>query len=319
MKTLPALPLALLTLALSPLVLQAADDAELRKQRMEAQKERQERKNERNAEIRDATQQFRQFAQDLKNETREKARELDTGFQLKRVELNADHQARMAEIDAEYQTALTSAYARPAEEAGENMAQLLQEKLTERVAKQYELEKQAAEELHKEKIAVEENKNELWAECDRRAIEEAESLGLTGDYEPILAEPIGSELTTQEQRWNDSEQKEVVRLKERNEKLLSEFRTGAALRSWELANLKEDFEMTWQEKAELRELEAQAPLFNPMFVPEEQQGPEAQQQLMAKLAEIQKEKRLIQIKYDKFESQKKITRSEERKKILAGK
>lgn len=318
MKTPLALSAVLLSFAFSPVLLCAADDAELRKQRLEAQKERQERKNERNAEINYATQQFRQFVQELKNETREQAREIDTEFQLKRVELNADHQARMAELDAEYQTALTTAYARPAEEAGDEMAKLLAEKMTERMAKQYELEKLAAEEMHREKIAVEERKNERWAELDQRAVDEADSLGLTGDYEPILARPIGGELTTQEQRWNESEEKEVVRLKERNEKLLSEFRTGTALRNWELANLQEDFELTWREKDELRAIDAQAPLFNPLFVPEDQRGPEAQQKLMASITEAQKQKQLVKIEYDKLESQEKITRTEERKKILAG-
>lgn len=318
MKTFPSLSFILLALAIPSVLLHAADDAELRQQRMAAQKERQDQKNQRSTEISNAARQLREFVRDQTNETREQARAIDTEFQLKRVELNADHQARMAEVNAEYQTALSSVYSNAAGNSGEDMAQFLQEKLRERQAKQFELEKQAAEELHQAMIAFEERKNERWAEHDRRAIEEAESLGLTGDYQPILARPIGGEMTTQEEQWNDREAKEVETLKERNEKLLSEFRTGGALREWELANLKEDFERTWQEKSELHALEKQAPLPNPLAMPTADGGADAQQHFMAKLAELEKEKRLIKIKYDKIESQEKIHRQEERRQILAG-
>lgn len=308
----------LLAFAVPLVVLKAADDAELRQQRMAAQKERQDRKNERSTEINNATRQFREFVRDLKAETREEARDLDTEFQLRRVELNADHQTRMAEVNAEYQTALSSAYAGATGDSGENTAQYIQEKLTERMTRQFELEKQSAEELHQAKIGIEERKHELWAGYDRRAIEEAESLGLTGDYEPILARPIGGELTNQEEQWNAREPKDIEKLKQRNEMLLSEFRTGGALRAWELANLQEDFDLTWQEKSELREVEAQTPLPNLLAMPGAETGPEAQQNLMAKLAELEKEKRLIKIKYDQMQNKETIMRREERKEILAG-
>jgi hypothetical protein len=179
------------------------------------------------------------------------------------------------------------------------------------------LKKQSAEELHEALIANEEKKNALWTEMDQMALDKAESLGLTKTYPPILAAPVGGELTTQEERWNEKEKKDVVKLEERNSEALSEFRNGAALRKWEIENLDEDFKLTWEKQAKLQELNSEQGFYNTLFLQAAQGGQLDQQKLMAELAELNKKKKLIAIEYIKIRDKNRITRREERKAILA--
>lgn len=250
-----------------------AQDAErqLYEQRRAAQQERQQQKNDRNQEIRDASSNLRQYATDLKNDYREQVRDLDTEFRLQQVDLRAEHQTRVAASEREFQTKMTSMYMQLAN-AEEETAKNLKAELVERINHTFELRKQAAEAEHSAKVAIEESKIALLDERDESIRAEADSLGLNQDYSPILAKPIGGELTDQEERWNDRERQEVERLKKNNLRLLSEYRNGPELRQWELANLKEDFKLSWEEKVEQQSLESQMTFFSPMFMMPDSNG-----------------------------------------------
>jgi hypothetical protein len=128
---------------------------------------------------------------------------------------------------------------------------------------------------------------------------------------------MGDGLTKQEQRWNKREKKEVVKLEKRNRKLLSPYRNGEKLRKWEIRNLNEDFKLTWDEKAELQALDSQQLVYNAMFMGAAQGGTVDQQDFMAKLAEINEQKKLINIEYRKIRDQNRIKRRKKKKTILA--
>jgi hypothetical protein len=198
-------PLLALALAL-PLNLTAAEDSkELRKQRQAAQKERQAQKKERSQEIGEATRAFREFTGELKTDYQEQVRDLDTEFELQRVELKADHDARVAGAEADFQKKLSGLFMRPGAEFDEQTIGKLQAQGRAFEDQLFALRKQAADELHRERIANEQRKNELLTERDRVALDEASSLGLIRQYAPILATPIGGGLTKQEERWNERE------------------------------------------------------------------------------------------------------------------
>ena len=311
-------PLLLAFAFLSSAGLAMADsDAELRKQRQDAQRERQQRVLERNKEVNEALKTFRDYTRDLKSEYREQAKELDTAFKLREVELEADHDARVADAEAEYQKKLSALFTKPAVEFSDETIKQMQAEAKAFSDALFDLKKQSAEELHEALIANEEKKNALGTEMDQMALDKAESLGLTKAYPPILAAPIGGELTDQEERWNEKERKDVVKLEERNRTALSEFRNGAALRKWEIDNLNEDFKLTWEEKAKLQELNSEQGFYNALFLQAAQGGQVDQQKLMAELAELNKQKKLIAIEYKKIRDKNRITRRDEQKAILA--
>jgi hypothetical protein len=314
--TLYPLLLAFAFLSSAGLVM-ADSDAELRKQRQDAQRERQQRVLERNKEINEALKTFRDYARDLKSEYREQAKELDTAFKLREVELEADHDARVADAEAEYQKKLSALFTKPAVEFTDETIKEMQSEAKAFSDALFDLKKQSADELHQALIANEEKKNALWTEMDQMALDKAESLGLTKTYPPILATPVGGELTSQEARWNEKEKKDVMKLEERNSKALSEFRNGAALRKWEIENLNEDFKLTWEKQAKLQELNSEQGFYNTLFLQAAQGGQLDQQNLMAELAELNKKKKLIAIEYIKIRDKNRITRREERKAILA--
>jgi hypothetical protein len=311
---LPLLALALASLA-NPA--SAAESKELRKQRQDAQKERQAQKNERNSEINEATKAFREFARELKVEYREQVTELDTDFELRRVELKADHDVRSAGAEAEYQKKLSSLFMTSGGEFDQQAMERMQAEGKAFADEQFALKRQSAEEFHRERIANEDRKSALLAEADQMALEEAVSLELTAEYPPILATPMGDGLTKQEQRWNKREKKEVAKLEKRNRKLLSPYRNGEKLRKWEIQNLNEDFKLTWDEKAEVHALDSQQLIYNAMFMGAAQGGTVDQQDFMAKLAEINEQKKLIKIEYRKIRDQNRIKRRKEKKTILA--
>ena len=311
-------PLLLALAFLSPAGAATADDSkELRKQRQAAQKERQQQKNERAREINEATRAFREYARDLKTEYREQAKDLYTGFELRRVELKADHKARVAGAEADYQKKLGGLFANPGVEFNEENVEQLQAEAKAYGDALFDLKKQSAEELHVAQISNEERKNVLLTERDQQALDEAASLGLTDPYSPILATPIGDGLTIQEERWNDREKKEVVKLEQRNSKALSEFRNGAKLREWEIRNLDEDFKLAWDEKAELHALESEQVFYNTLFMQAAQEQQVDQQKVFAQIAELNEKQKLINIEYQKIRDKRRITRREERKSILA--
>lgn len=155
----------------------------------------------------------------------------------------------------------------------------------------------------------------LLTERDQQVLDEAASLGLTEPYSPILATPIGDGLTIQEERWKYREKKEVVKLEQRNSKALSEFRNGAKLRKWEVRNLHEDFELTWDEKAELYALESEQVFYNTLFIQVAQGQQVDQQKVIAQIAELNEKKKLINIEYQKIRDKSRITLREQRKSI----
>lgn len=290
-------------------------EKELQKQRNTAQKERQESRNERNQGLADATKLFRDVTRNLKSEYQPRLKDLDTDFQLKHVELQADRDAKIVNAEAEYQKKWSSLFMRP---GGQWTPETLKE--VEKEAKAYSdelfrLKKESAETAHKEKMAIEEQKHALLKEMDEKAMDQAASLGLTKAYPPILATPIGDELTRPEKQWNEREQKEVEKIQERNLQIVSEFLNGEKLREWERGNLDEDFKLTWDEKSELQKLETQQTFFNTLLIQAAQEEKIDHQHIMDQFAELAKEQKLIKIKYDQIRKTNEIKRREEKKKL----
>ena len=311
-------PFLLALVILSPASLAMADDSkELRKERQDAQRARQQQVSERNKAMNEATRAFREYTRGLNTEYREQTKDLDTEFKLREVDLKADHDARVASAEAEYQKKLMALFMNPGGQFTEEKLEQMHSEAKAYSDAVFDLKKQSAEELHAARMANEESKNALWTQMDEMALDKAESLGLTGTYPPILATPIGDGLTTQEERWNDKEQKDVAKLQERNSKALSEFRNGAALRKWEMDNLNEDFKLTWEEQAKLHELDSEQGFYNTLFMQAAQGGQVDQQKLMAQMAELNEQKKLVGIEYKKIRDKNRITRREERKAILA--
>jgi hypothetical protein len=306
------LPLLTVALVLLGSAAVAADSKELKKQRQAAQKERQLEKNERTKTINEANRAFRDFTRDLKTDYRERVKDLDTEFELRRIDLKADHDARVAGAQAEFQKKMSSLFMGPGVEYDEQAMEKLQAEGRAFADEMFALKKQSAEELQGALIANEENKNREWAEMDEAALEEAASLGLTDNYQPILATPIGDGLTEPEERWNEREKKEVVKLAERNRRTLSEYRNGGELRAWKLANMRDDFKLAWDEMAELHALDTEQHIYNAVFMRAAQGGEVDQQKLMADLAEIGEKKKLVGIKYRKERDKERVRRGQEK-------
>lgn len=309
-----AIVLLLLSLPLDPAL--SKESKELRKQRQAAQKERQQQKKNRTAELRQATRAFRDFTRNLKTDYKAKLKELDVAFELEQVALRADRDAKIAAAEAEYQQKLMGLLTRPDKPYNEAAIEALQTQGKGYADELFNVKKEFDMQLHRAQMALEQQKADLLAERDRTALDKAAKLGLTKDYTPILATPIGDDLTKREIAWNERERKEVDKIAAKNRKLLSEFVNGAALRAWEMKNLETDFHLACDEKRELHELDAQQLFYNTIFVQAAQGGQVDQQDLMAKISEISKQNKLIKIKYKKIWDQNRIMRREERKKIL---
>lgn len=295
----------------------AAEDRELYKQRLEAQRERQQQVNDRNREINAARSDFRSFAQELKKDYREQSKGVDTELQLRKVDIKADRDAAVADAEAEYQSKIMAVYMNP-EGANTTMtSEQLSADTKAHADTVFSLKKQYAEALHAETIAIEKKKDALLTEMDEKALDEAATLGLTGTYEPILATPIGGELTAQEERWNEREKKAVVKHEEQNRKLLAEFRNGAKLRQWEIDNLDEDFRLAWEEKDKEHVLDVEHKVVHSMLTGVGQGGQVDQQQWMKQIQELGAEKRKISTEYRKIRDKNRIERREQRKAILA--
>ncbi|MFO7642339.1 MAG: hypothetical protein R6X17_14085, partial [Candidatus Competibacteraceae bacterium] len=179
----------------------------------------------------------------------------------------------------------------------------------------FQIRKEAAERLHREKMTLIENQHALLDEMDERIVTEAESLGLTAEYPPILATPIGGELTRQEEQWNQRAEKEAERIQERNAGTLSKYANGEPLRAWERANLEEDFQLQWAERDELREPDSQHAFVNTMMLQVGQAEEASPRLLMDRLAEFNQQQQLIKIKYEQIRKENTIKRREERKRL----
>lgn len=293
----------------------ADNDKELRTQRREAQKERQQIRKARTEEVREARRTFQSFLQDLNQEYQQKLRDLDTEYELTRVELEADRDAKIAAATAEHQKKTSNLLMQPGIQYDDAAIEELHDEWKTHSKALFALRREFAERRHEEELGNERRKHELLLERDREALEEASRLGLTKDYEPILATPIGDALTDKEERWNEKQREEVAKLREQNLRLISDIQTGARLREWEMENLRQDFEMTWRKKSELQELEDGQVFYNALLMREQQDGEIDRQSFMSHIAELTKERELIRIKYEKIEKQNQIKRREERREI----
>lgn len=293
------------------------EDKELRQQRQAAQKERQQLKNERNRELADAARSFREFTQNLKTEYQGRLKDLDLEFELKQVELEAERKTKMAHAEAEYQKNLTGLIMSPDRQWTPEALKELEKEAKAYSDELFRLKKEAAEIAHKEKMAIETQKHALLKDMDSKAMEQAASLGLTDDYQPLLATPIGGELTSQEEQWNTREQKDVETIRERNLQTVSEFRNGETIRAWERRNMDEDFALKWEEKSELHEVESQQTLTNTLMLQMTQGQKVEHGDIMAQYAELAKKNNLIKIQYDQIRKKHAINRREEKKKLQA--
>ena len=287
------------------------DSPELRAQRQEAHKARLEQRSQRNAENQEAVRAFREHSRELQQTYAEQLSGLETEFALQRSELQAEHRSRLAEAEAERQAKLMALYTGAGGDA-EGAAKRAQEEMRAMQDERFQLEKQAAEEHHQASMAHLERKNALLAERDAEALERAEELGLTDERAPILAEPIGGALTAQEEQWNERERREVERLNEQNQRMVEEIKKGETMRQWERANREEDFQLEWDEKGELREIETNSGYQDLILGNNDEID---QQEMMAMLTELEKQKKLVRIKYDKLREQNRIRRDAERNKI----
>jgi hypothetical protein len=295
----------------------AVDDKSVKAERQEAQKFRQQQKNERNREIRDASQSFREFTRDLKKEYQESARDLDIDFKLRQVDMRAERNAKIAETEVEMQQKITQLFLNPGESNDAAAPDQLKADMKSYSDQLFEIKKQAAIEEHSENIKNELEKHRLMDERDAAALDMASDLGLRGNYEPILAKPIGDGLTKQEENWNAREKKEVEKLFKSNQRLLGEFLYGKKLRAWELDNKRADFDLEWQKKSELHTLNLEQSYFNSLFMQSSTDGEFDQKAFNERMSEFQKQNRLINIKYKKIRDKNRIKRTEQRREIVA--
>jgi hypothetical protein len=93
--------------------------------------------------------------------------------------------------------------------------------------------------------------------------------------------------------------------------------SGSKLRAWERANRQQDFELDWQERAELQELEAQQTLFSAFMMPVSTGEAVDQEDYMTRLADLNEQQRLIKIRYEQIQRENSIRRREERRAMLA--
>ncbi len=292
----------------------AKDDKALRKQRQEANKERQQQKRDRSAEFTDANRSLQALARDLKTDYQQQLKDLDLDFELTEVELKADRDKKKAAAEAEYQKLIMGLFT-GAHGKGPEATQKLREQFKQYADENFRIKKEAAALVQAERVAIQKQKNELLDKRDQEILDEADSLGLTKKPDPILAEPIGGELTRNEKNWNDREEKEVERIYERHMRTLREYKNGKALRDWELSNMEEDFKLKWQEKEDIHKIQSELSFYS--FLRPEGTGEQEvdQQELMNKFAELQKKVQTIRIDYSEKNKKNQILRRKKRNEI----
>ncbi len=293
----------------------AQTDKELREQRSAAQKERAALSKQRNQELADASRELREHARELDTEYREKLRQIDVEFELRRVELESAHKTKVAAAEAEFQKKLSAAMTAPGDEDMQQRIAKLEAEMKVMSAELFRLKEDAASTEHKERMAVAARKHEQLAEMDQAVLRKAEALGLTREHAPVLASPIGGELTRPEEQWNERERKEVATIAARNAKALAKYADGAKLREWERANMEEDFRLDWEEKRELNELASRRMLFGAFMLQADPSRPADAQSLTDRIAEAGLEEKQIKIKFDQLRKTKAIERRETRRKL----
>jgi hypothetical protein len=292
----------------------AQDDKELRAQRSEAHKARSEERKQRNQDLSDATRELRDYARELEAVYKPEAQGIDTAYRLEEVRLRAEGAERVARAETGFQKEFTAAIFTQGAEPDAQRLQAMEANAKAYGERLFALKRQAAEEVHRARMQAEADKDRLRDALDQKVLARAAELGLTRDYAPILARPIGGELTRQEEQWNQGEEKEVAKIAERNARQLAPYRNGQRLREWERANAEEDFRLKWEEDAERQALTAQHSVYGALLQPA--QGEAAGQAYMERAAELAEQQRLIQIRYQQIKQENTIKRREEKKRIL---
>ena len=292
----------------------AKDDKALRKQRSEAQKERQQQKRDRSADLTDANRTLQAFARDQKSDYQQQLKDLDLDFQLREVELKAARDKKKAAADAEYQKLILGLFTSNPDSSKESM-ETLQARFKKYADENFKIKKEGAESVQQERVAVQKQKNALLDKRDQEILAEADSLGLTTKPQPILAEPIGGELTNSEKSWNDREKKEVERIYERNRRTLREYRNGKALRDWELTNMEEDFKLKWQEKEEIHKVQSEQTFYNSLMMTASTGDKVDQKDLMNRIAEMGKKIQIIRIDAGETKKKNHLLRAKKRREL----
>ena len=314
MKVLASLLIAFSLLA--PNIAFAAEDKAIKEQRREAAKQRQQQKNQRNIEIREASKEFREYARELKKQYTEQARDFDTDYRIQQAELQAEQSSETAIAEAELQEKIMQLFLNPQNGDNEGSIDRLKDDMQQHTQRLFEIRKKSALVKHQHNIDHELKKHRLMSERDQDALNKAEELGLRGEYSPIIATAIGDGLSKQEETWNQRELKEVKKLSDANQRLFAEFLYGAKLREWEIQNRRDDFDLRWQKEAELHQLNSELSFFNSLSLMSSDNTPEDQQALTRRMTELNKQNRLINIKYKKYSDQNRIRRKEEKRKIM---
>lgn len=291
----------------------AQDEKELRAQRSEAHKARSDERRQRNQDLSDATRELRDYASELEKAYKPEAQELDTAFRLEEVRLRAEGAERVARAETEFQKEYTAAMLAQSGELDAQRLRAMEDNAKAYGERLFALKRQAAEEVHRAHMQAEADKDRLRDALDQKVLTRAAELGLTRDYAPILARPVGGELTRQEEQWNQREEKEVAKIAERNAKLLAPYRNGQRLRDWERANTEEDFRLHWEEAAERQVLTARYSVYGMLLQPA--QGEAAGQAFMERAAELAEQERLIQIRYQQIRQENTIKRRDEKQRI----
>lgn len=307
--------LILLSLASVPYSqVSAADDKSLNNERREAAQQRQKLKLQRNRDNTAALKELREYANSSKKQSQEQVRDLDAEFRIEKEELRADNRIKIAEADALLQQKISTLFLNP-ESSGQQSAETFRTDMKKYAEDVQTIKEQAAITEHKAFIDNEKRKNAVLNQRDQNILARAKQLGLLDKYKPILAKPIGSEMTAQEKSWNEREEKDIERLYESNHRYLSKFQNGKKLRDWEIDNKEEDFQLKQKMNRELFEVNRDQSYLNAMMMsPSDDE--KAQQDFTAQLTEKSKQVRIIRINYDKINRQNRTIRQAERRKIM---
>jgi hypothetical protein len=312
--------------ATAPLLLASADDVTderaLRDQRKAAQQAREQLRAERKQMLADAVRTWRAEAAELEMDSAERLREIDTQFQLEEVSLQAAVDREIAGLEAELQKRMNArlrAGIGAASQSDSAMAahmQAMEQEIKDFQAQLFAARRDGAERIHAARMAAQLRKDALLDQRDQQLLQSARALGLGKRPEPILATPIGGALTSQEEKWNEREQKEVERIAAQQAKMLAEVTKGKELRAWERANQQADFELDWQERAELQELESQKALFSTFMMPAAAGDGADQQDAMNRLADLGEQEKLTKIRYQQIQRENAIRRREAKRALL---
>lgn len=307
----------ILTVFFFPMFGASAEEAKIiREQRLKAHNERLVKKRQRTKEIAKARKSYKSFVRDLKASYKSKLKELDTEFNLKRVELHADAQEKIAELEEENRKAMIRYLMKSDKSRNMESIEKMKTENNGYMNKLFVLRKTSAKAIHEERIAKENRKNALLEQRDKLALNKAESLGLLKEYAPILAKPINQGLAKSEARWNEQEKKNAERINKSNQSILRKIESDKKIREWKIKNLKADFDLRWRENEERNKIDCEAARYNALILYSSgNTSDNAKRGYQSKLAELEKKKQMVKIKYKKINDQNMIGRREEEKRI----